>query len=41
MIRVAYPDLELVFGTHAPKDKDEFRAGVKELLCQTIAAPRR
>ena len=40
VIRAAYPDLELVFGTHAPKDKDEFRAGVKELLCQTVARPQ-
>lgn len=40
VIRAAYPELELVLGTHAPKDKDEFRAGVKELLCQTIATPQ-
>lgn len=36
VIRAAYPELTLVFGTHVPKDKEEFRAGVKEMLCPTI-----
>ncbi len=40
VIREAYPALELVFGTHTTKDRQEFRAGVKELLCQTIAQPQ-
>jgi len=40
VIRKAYPELELVFGTHVPKDREEFRAGIRELLCQTIARPQ-
>jgi predicted metal-binding protein len=40
VIREAYPELTLVFGTHVPKDREEFRAGVRELLCQTIVKPQ-
>jgi predicted metal-binding protein len=32
----AFPDLEIVFGTHLPKDNKDFRQGVKELLCPTV-----
>jgi len=39
VIQEAYPNLEMVLGTHRPKDKQEFRAGVKELLCPTMCAP--
>jgi len=27
-------------GTHQPADRDRFMQGVKELLCQTLAAPQ-
>jgi predicted metal-binding protein len=40
VIGSAYPDLKIVAGTHKPIDKDEFRRGVKELLCQTIKKPQ-
>lgn len=36
VIRDAYPDLDVVLGTHKPIDVDEFRRGVRELLCPTI-----
>jgi len=36
VIRKEYPDLALVMGTHKPIDKDEFRRGVRELLCPRI-----
>lgn len=36
VISAAYPGLEIVLGTHAPKDKAEFRRGVKELLCPSV-----
>lgn len=36
VINGAYPGLEIVLGTHQPKDKDEFRRGVNELLCPSI-----
>ncbi len=36
IIREAYPDLVVVLGTHKPIDVEEFRRGVKELLCPTI-----
>lgn len=35
VIRKAYPDLEIILGTHVPKDKEQFRQDVKELLCPT------
>ena len=36
-INDAYPDLEIVLGTHKPIDKKEFQRGVKEILCPTIS----
>ena len=36
-IAQAYPDLEIVSGTHIPKDKMQFRSDVKELLCPTVS----
>jgi len=37
VIAKAYPDLDLVQGTHVPKDKAQFRTDVRELLCPTVA----
>jgi predicted metal-binding protein len=39
-IRDAYPDLEIVLGTHKPLDKTEFHKKVKELLCPAVSPPR-
>ena len=38
VVKEAYPDLEIVLGTHIPKDKDQFRQDVRELLCPTVSA---
>lgn len=38
VIKEEYPNLELIMGTHTPADKQTFRKGVKELLCQTLAS---
>jgi predicted metal-binding protein len=40
VIEEQYSDLEIVLGTHEPKDKKEFQRGVKELLCPTISRPQ-
>lgn len=40
IIQEAYPDLELVMGTHQPVDKRQFMAGLHELLCPTAAPPQ-
>lgn len=40
VIKLKYPDLEMVPGTHKPVNKDEFQRGVKELLCQTLSKPQ-
>jgi predicted metal-binding protein len=38
VIRENFPNLEIVLGTHQPhRSKEEFRRGLKELLCQTLA----
>jgi len=37
VIAQAYPDLEIVSGTHIPKDKMQFRSDVKKLLCPTVS----
>ena len=37
VIAKTYPDLEIVLGTHIPKDKMRFRNDVKELLCPTVS----
>ncbi len=36
VIAEAYPNLEIVLGTHIPKDKKQFQHDVKELLCPTV-----
>jgi predicted metal-binding protein len=36
-IAKVYPDLELVLGTHIPKNKEQFKMDVKELLCPTAS----
>jgi len=33
VIRQAYPDIDLVMGTHAPRDPREFQGEVRDLLC--------
>ena len=40
IIKKAYPDLEIVMGTHQPVDKTHFQKGLKELLCQTLSPPQ-
>jgi predicted metal-binding protein len=35
VITKVYPGLEIVLGTHIPKDKKQFQDDVKELLCPT------
>jgi predicted metal-binding protein len=35
VIAKLYPELEIVLGTHIPKDKSQFQKDVKELLCPT------
>ncbi len=40
VINKAYPDLEIVMGTHQPTDKKYFQNGLKELLCQTLSRPQ-
>ena len=37
VIAKAYPDLQVVLGTHIPKDKKQFQADVRELLCPTVS----
>ncbi len=36
IIAARYPDLEIVYGTHVPKDTAAFRKGVQELLCPSV-----
>lgn len=33
----AYPNIELISGTHKPIDKKEFQRGVKEIICPTMS----
>jgi predicted metal-binding protein len=40
VIAKAYPSLEIIRGTHTPRDKKDFQAEMKELLCQTIQNPQ-
>jgi predicted metal-binding protein len=40
LIQREFPDIKIVLGTQRPTDRDRFRRGVKELLCQTLAAPQ-
>lgn len=39
-VRAAYPYLEIVLGTHVPIDANEFRRGVRELLCPALRPPQ-
>ncbi len=36
LIKQAFPDISIIMGTHQPVDKERFKKGVKELLCQTL-----
>ena len=38
LIKREFPGINIVMGTHQPADRDRFHRGVKELLCQTLAA---
>ena len=40
VIEAAYPDIEIVHGTHKPIDKSEFQRGLNELLIPTIIKPQ-
>ena len=40
VIEKAYPDLEIILGTHIPRDKEQFQNDVKELLCPTASGPQ-
>ena len=40
LIKREFPGINIVMGTHQPADRDRFQRGVKELLCQTLAAPQ-
>ena len=37
VIAQAYPGLEIILGTHIPKDKKQFQNDMKELLCPTVS----
>lgn len=37
LIKEAFPDINIIMGTHQPTDQDRFLKGVKELRCQTIS----
>ncbi len=39
-IKNAYPDLNIVHGTHQPGDTDKFKKAVEEMLCPTIKIPQ-
>jgi predicted metal-binding protein len=38
LIKPEFPGIIVVMGTHQPTKRDRFQRGVKELLCQTLAA---
>ena len=40
VVRDAYPDLEIVLGTHEPIDVAEYRRGVREILCPAVHPPQ-
>jgi predicted metal-binding protein len=40
LIKREFPDINIVMGTHQPAERERFKQGVKELLCQTLAAPQ-
>ncbi len=39
-VRNAYPDLNIVHGTHQPGDTDKFKKAVEEMLCPTVKIPQ-
>lgn len=39
-VQGAYPDLEIVLGTHEPLNVQEYRRGVRELLCPAVRPPQ-
>jgi predicted metal-binding protein len=39
IISEAYPDLEIIAGTHTPIDNNEFKRAMQELLCPTLVRP--
>jgi hypothetical protein len=40
LIKGAFPDINIIMGTHQPADRNRFLLGVKELLCQSLASPQ-
>jgi predicted metal-binding protein len=40
LIKHEFPGINLVMGTHRPAARQSFVRGVKELLCQKLAAPQ-
>lgn len=40
LIKGAFPDINIIMGTHQPVDRHRFHRGVKELLCQTLSPPQ-
>lgn len=36
VIKAAYPSLPIVLGTHTPRNVDQFRSEMHELLCPTV-----
>lgn len=39
VISEAYPDLEIIAGTHTPVDNKEFKRAIQELLCPNLVRP--
>ena len=39
-IKNAYPDIDIVHGTHRPGDTDLFKKSVEEMLCPTVKVPQ-
>lgn len=39
VISAAYPDLEIIAGTHTPVDSSEFKRGMRELLSPALIRP--
>jgi predicted metal-binding protein len=40
LIKEAFPDINIILGTHQPAARQQFLKGVKELLCQTLTNPQ-
>ena len=39
IIQEQYPDLQIVHGTHEPRDKALFQTEFKEIICPTVSIP--